>query len=209
MVLITISKKKLQILLQGLKPHSVPDIKLEQYPLDANTTAEIIYIAGFLNNDIVDKKIIDLGCGNGQLGLAASLFGAKQVIGIEIDPAAIAVAKENQEILGVENIEFMLKDIHDIAITGDTVLQNPPFGVQVRGKDMEFLKKAFQIAPVIYSLHKRSIKNRQFIMQVIERASRSVRGIFELDFNIPHLYEFHAKKSKKVQADLWRITTSS
>ena len=34
------------------------------------------------------------------------------------------------------------------------MLQNPPFGVQKRGADRKFLKKALTTADTVYSLHK-------------------------------------------------------
>src|ERR1700726_3264794 len=42
-----------------------------------------------------DWKMVDLGTGSGILALAASRFGAKQVIGIDLDPIAISTAKAN------------------------------------------------------------------------------------------------------------------
>jgi len=42
-----------------------------------------------------DDKILDIGCGSGILSIAAALLGAREVVGIEIDPIAVEVAKEN------------------------------------------------------------------------------------------------------------------
>lgn len=49
-------------------------------------------------------KVLDVGCGSGVLGIAAALFGAKQVISLDIDPIAIAVTTENATINGVSGI---------------------------------------------------------------------------------------------------------
>lgn len=51
---------------------------------------------------IEGKKIVDVGSGSGVLSLAASLMGAESVVGIEIDAAAIAHAKENAQLNGLE-----------------------------------------------------------------------------------------------------------
>lgn len=39
--------------------------------------------------------VLDIGCGSGILSIAAALLGAREVVGIEIDPLAVEVSKEN------------------------------------------------------------------------------------------------------------------
>lgn len=194
--------------IQGLKRHPSPDVYLEQYPLDASATAEIIFIAGLMNDDIIGKKIIDLGCGTGQLGLAAALFGAREVIGIDIDPVAISIANENKQTLGIESVTFLQADIRDLNEKCDSVLQNPPFGVQIRGQDVEFLKAAFKFGTVIYSLHKRGPKNRKYLKRLIADHAHTIESIHEIEIVIPHLYHFHKKEKRIVQVDLWKIVKS-
>lgn len=43
-------------------------------------------------------QIMDVGCGSGILAISAALLGSKHVLGIEIDPDAVRVAKENLEL---------------------------------------------------------------------------------------------------------------
>ncbi|MFT6194491.1 MAG: ribosomal protein L11 methyltransferase [Cognaticolwellia sp.] len=45
--------------------------------------------------DLVGKTVVDFGCGSGILSLAALKLGAKQVIGIDIDPQALQASLEN------------------------------------------------------------------------------------------------------------------
>lgn len=40
-------------------------------------------------------KLLDVGCGSGILSIAGALFGASDVLGIDIDPEAVEVADEN------------------------------------------------------------------------------------------------------------------
>lgn len=42
-----------------------------------------------------DSTVIDVGCGTGVLAMCASLLGAKDVCAIDLDPAAVTVAKKN------------------------------------------------------------------------------------------------------------------
>ena len=51
--------------------------------------------------DLTGKKVLDVGCGSGILGLCALLLGAKQAELVDIDVQATDVAKHNAEINGL------------------------------------------------------------------------------------------------------------
>jgi ribosomal protein L11 methyltransferase len=55
-------------------------------------------------------SMIDLGTGSGILALAARCFGAKRAIGIDNDPTAVSVAKENARLNKIDNVEFRIAD---------------------------------------------------------------------------------------------------
>lgn len=46
---------------------------------------------------LTDKDIIDYGCGSGILGIGAILLGAKQVLGVDIDPQALLATQDNAQ----------------------------------------------------------------------------------------------------------------
>ena len=48
-------------------------------------------------NKPVDMTVIDYGCGSGILAIAALKLGAKRVIGVDIDPQALAASRRNAE----------------------------------------------------------------------------------------------------------------
>lgn len=52
--------------------------------------------------DVADKTVLDVGCGSGILAIAAKLLGAKSVYGCDIDSNAIAAARGNADMNGVE-----------------------------------------------------------------------------------------------------------
>ena len=56
-------------------------------------------------------SLADLGTGSGILALAAKRFGAGHVIGIDIDPRAIAIAEANARLNKIENVDFRLADL--------------------------------------------------------------------------------------------------
>jgi ubiquinone/menaquinone biosynthesis C-methylase UbiE len=51
------------------------------------------------------KRVLDLGCGDGRLGLGVAPY-AKSVDGIDPDSDAIATAKRNARKAGVRNVRF-------------------------------------------------------------------------------------------------------
>jgi len=57
-------------------------------------------------------SVADLGTGSGILALAAERFGAGRVVGIDIDPKAISVAKTNARLNKIDNVDFKLGDLH-------------------------------------------------------------------------------------------------
>ena len=56
-------------------------------------------------------SIADLGTGSGILALAAAHFGAKRVIGIDVDPTAIATAKGNARLNRIGHADFQIADV--------------------------------------------------------------------------------------------------
>ena len=199
-----IGQKQIEIILSKLIPYSNPKIKLEEYSLDSKSAAKILHIAGMIYHDIKNKQVIDLGCGTGILAIGAALIGAQDVVGIDIDQESVYIAKQNAKKIGVE-VDYLVGDINLISSSFDTTLMNPPFGSWNRGLDLIFLIKALQISKIIYSLHKRSNKSRNYLSRKIVLLGGKIDKIFELGIIIPHLYSFHRKRRYHVQADLYRI----
>lgn len=74
--------------------------------------------------DFVGKTVVDFGCGSGILAVAALKLGAKQVIGIDIDPQALIASVDNAKRNGVEdNLEVYLPE-HQPEFQADFVLAN-------------------------------------------------------------------------------------
>jgi len=200
-----ITRKNLEITLEKLDVHPSPKPSLEQYPIDARSAANILFFAGFTNNDIYNKAVLDLGCGTGRLAIGASILGAKKVVGVDIDPIALEIAQVNAEKVGCINVEWIEQDISQCSEKADVILQNPPFGVQNRGSDIKFLRKAIELGDIIYSLHKSGEKNRRFLKKNIHELGGKIDCLIEMEITIPHQFKFHTKNFYKVRTDLWRI----
>jgi ribosomal protein L11 methyltransferase len=71
-------------------------------------------------------SLADLGTGSGILALAAKRFGAGRVIGIDIDPQAISIAKANAHLNKIDHVDFHLDDLRKWKPTGarDVVAAN-------------------------------------------------------------------------------------
>ena len=141
------SKIRLELFLSKIAPQPTPQAHLEQYTISQSIAATILYIAAYANNAHVSgKNVLDLGCGTGRLALGASYLGAKNVVGIDVDKLAIKTAVENSLKAGLaENVQWIIGDIKSIVGKFDTVLQNPPFGVQTREADRAFIVKALEV----------------------------------------------------------------
>lgn len=75
-------------------------------------------------------KVLDLGCGYGVVGIvAAKLIGAERVVMLDNDPAAVALAKRNTCLNGVDGVSVVLSDgFRELGETGFTlILSNPPY----------------------------------------------------------------------------------
>jgi putative methylase len=197
----TISKRQLEIQLGKLKILETPKLGLEQYPVSSDVAAELLYMAGFEHRDL-QGETIDLGTGTGRLAIGAALMGSKKVVGVDIDETAIAQARENAVVAGVQ-VEWLVSDIDAIQGKYDTVIMNPPYGTRSPHLDVRFLERAFELAPVSYSIHKSSTRN--YLWAVIAKKNRKVDAVRSMSLNIPHLFSFHRKKWDNVNVDLYRI----
>ena len=200
-------KKQLEIVLSQLAPSPGPRLRWEGYTLDAETAAEMAHIAGWTNDDVDGKRVVDLGCGSGILAIAASLAGAGWVVGVDIDKEAVSVARVNAEKVGAV-VDLVVGDIRCVVSQFDTTLMNPPFGSWRRGADIQFLMKALSISSVVYSLHKRSDSARDFLRRKIPQIGGRIDQVYEMEITIRRTYEFHKKRSYLVEADLYRILGS-
>lgn len=197
-------KKQLEIVLSRLAPSPEPRLMWEGYTLDAESAAQMAHIAGWANDDIRSNKVVDLGCGSGILAIAASLLGARWVVGVDIDRQAVRVAKVNADEVGA-SVNLVVGDIESIAGCFDTTLMNPPFGSWRRGADIQFLKRALAISDVIYSLHKRSDSVRDFLRRKIPQMGGQIAKVYEMEIAISRTYDFHKKRRYSVKVDLYRI----
>jgi SAM-dependent methyltransferase len=88
-------------------------------PTSPETVAAMLKLAGVTKNDLV----IDLGCGDGRIVIAAAKEYGAHGIGVDIDPDRIKEANQNARKEGVTNlVEFRQGDLFDADIRKATVV---------------------------------------------------------------------------------------
>ncbi len=197
------SKGQLEVQLGKLKTLQTPNLRLEQYPVSPEVAGELLYLSGFEHNDL-DGRVIDLGTGTGRLAIGATLMGSREVVGVDVDERALALSRENAETVNA-NVEWLLSDIREVHGRFDVVVMNPPYGTRTSHADAMFLEKAFQLAPVVYSIHKAS--TREFLLRFVKNHDWRVEEARNMSMKIPHLFSFHSKKWQSVDVDLYRIVS--
>jgi putative methylase len=219
-----IRKLDLERFLSQVASQPNPKVHLEQYTVSEQIAANMLYVAAYVNDDIVGKVVLDLGCGTGRLALGALFMGAKDVVGVDIDRLAIQTAKENSKnICLADAVQWVLGDLSAVGGRFNTVLQNPPFGVQTREADRAFLVKALEVSNCVYSLHShpevdsrliKQLKGSQGFLQVpaspflekfIAKQGGSVKAVYALLMTIPRMFDFHTKLKHDFVIDMYVI----
>ena len=219
-----VRKLDLELFLSKIAPQHTPQAHLEQYTISPSIASNILYIAAYANCEVTGKTVLDLGCGTGRLAIGASYLGAETVVGIDIDHLAIKTAVENTLITDqVGKVQWIMGDINSIVGKFDTVLQNPPFGVQTREADRAFLAKALEVGDSVYSLHNHSVTDRQLIKQLkasngflevspspflekfVSQHNGIVKCVYAMLMTIPKMFDFHTKLKHDFVVDLYVI----
>lgn len=193
--------RKLEISLEGLAKPSDPDPRLEQYTTPADVAADMLWTA-LSFGDIQGKRVADLGCGNGILGIGAALLGAASVSCFDSDPKMVSLAKANAEASRAQ-VDIACSDVSSVSGDFDTVVQNPPFGAQNPGADRPFLKAAMRLSDFAYSLH--MAETTDFVLKFCTSQKAEVQHIKNYKFKIPFMFEFHRKPAEYVDVSLLRI----
>ena len=81
------------------------------------------------DNQIPTPKILDLGTGSGAIGLAlAKNIPSSQVTCVDISPDALAIAKKNAALLGLNTIQFHQGSwLNGLTDQFDVIVSNPPY----------------------------------------------------------------------------------
>lgn len=197
-------KRQLAKILSGLECFKNPKVELEQYVTPGDVAAELLWNA-FLNGDVAEKTVGDLGTGTGVLAIGVVLLGAKKVYGVDCDSDALKVAERNAANLSLNEVVFIQGDVSFFGYRVDTVVMNPPFGCQNKYADRPFLEKACEVADVVYSIGLARDDVRRFVEEFVKKKGFQMERLETLSFEIPQQFRFHEKRLERVVVDLCRF----
>lgn len=220
-----VRKLDLERMLSTVKPHPTPRPDLEQYTITTDAAATMLYIAAYVYDGIVGKTVLDLGCGTGRLAIGAAFLGAKQVVGADVDRTAVKVAVRGCSEAGLrDRVQWVVADVDAVRGRFDTVVQNPPYGVQKRGADRKFLEKALETGGMVFSLHKSLHEGKAFIdklkadsegvaqvdpspflQELIRKHGGEIRAVYAMVMSVPRMFGFHTKRRHEFVADLYVV----
>jgi putative methylase len=186
-----------------------PTAALEQYPTPADLAAHLLHLAD-LRGDLGGRRVVDLGAGTGVLALGAALRGAMRVVGLEIDPDALATARENRaRIDPAAPVAWVRADATRPPLAAvpaaTTVVTNPPFGAQDgnAGADRAFLATAADLAAVSYSVHNEG--SRSFVEAFAADEGGRVTEAYAATLSVERQFEFHGRDRAELPVEIYRI----
>jgi putative methylase len=196
--------RHLEMLLEKVGGFTDPKVEKEQYPTPAPLAARLLYHA-FMNGDIKDREVADLGCGTGILSIGAGLLGASGVTGIDIDEKALITAKKNAETLCVTP-RFIKAEITSSCIlpdSYDTIVMNPPFGAQQRYADRAFIDCALRSCNETYTI---ANSGSLAFFRSYTRDRAVIREVTEGVLPLRHSFHFHRKDVQNISVEIIHLS---
>ncbi len=201
--------RRLAIALSKLPVHPQQSPDLEQYVTEGDFAAK--WISAIIQAGDLDEtsSVVDLGAGNGILGIGCTLAtGAKSTL-IEIDAEACEAARKGVSEHELEELcEVIQSDLPPLKtfskIPCDLIIMNPPWGFQTSRADRPFLDLAFSSrARVIHLLHSAKATHPQAMAR---DAGWESEVFLQGTFRLPATYGFHDKRMSETPVICWRFT---
>jgi len=128
-----------------------PDLDVPYVQTKEAVVAEMINLAGVGSGD----RVVDLGCGDGRIVIAAAEKGARGV-GVDLDPDRIQESRNNAKRAGVDGrVSFVQGNLFDADLSGATVVTLyllPSVNLQLRPKLLRELSPGTRIVSHDFSM---------------------------------------------------------
>jgi 16S rRNA (guanine1207-N2)-methyltransferase len=164
---------------ETLAIHSLPGI----FSFDRVDEGTGLLLAQLAPDRLLNKRVLDFGCGYGLIGMAAARLGAAWVDLIDVDLTAVTAARENLSRNGITNAQVYPSDVLEAVNSEhyDLILTNPPFHA---GKQVEY-----GMAQTLIS-HARQVLDRNGrLVLVANRFIRYDRLMMDIFGNVERLAE--------------------
>lgn len=202
-------QRQLAMQLSSLPPHPMQNVALEQYSTDGDLAAR--WIAEIVASGDIDSttRTLDLGAGNGILGLGLVLAGAAHTTLLDVDAKALQAAAEGADRLGLaDQIEIIQEDVQNWQpwppeIDVDLIVMNPPWGTQTPRADRIFLEVAF--ASTVEVIHLMHSKRAEHPLAMARDAGWGGELLFEDVFRLPATYVHHSQRAGKTDISCYRF----
>ncbi|MBK9194561.1 MAG: peptide chain release factor N(5)-glutamine methyltransferase [Flavobacteriales bacterium] len=118
-------------------------------------TEELVELIRARNSTASPRSIIDFGTGSGCIALSMKrAFPTTRVVGTDISGSALAVAKENGVLNGLD-VEWVLADVldrgsHLIGAPVDIIVSNPPYVPQAEASTLTTNVREFEPASALF-----------------------------------------------------------
>lgn len=106
----------------GYQQYEYDCTKKEIIPSGQNSIIKFDILNYFLKVNIKDATLLDIGSNNGLFVYLASLYGAKQATGYDIDEDYVKTSREVNKVFGYNNIKFDKKNFENIEEKFDYVI---------------------------------------------------------------------------------------
>tara|TARA_B100001564_G_C20547973_1_gene627594 strand:+ start:351 stop:989 length:639 start_codon:yes stop_codon:yes gene_type:complete len=199
----------LAIELSKLSPHPQQAVELEQYATEGDLAA--FFVLAIDQLDIINgKNIVDLGAGNGILGIGCGILGAKNVTLIEGDSKVCEITKQNTSAI-IEKYATNFTTINCMIgvdevpenLPCDIVIMNPPWGFQSSKADRPLLEYGFKLEPSsLYVIHS---ANATHLEQLGKANGYDCEIVFESNFRLPPKYMHQSRKMGETEIKCWRF----
>ena len=200
--------KHLAMALSKLTPHPCADVTLEQYATEGDLAAYWMLAVDQLDR-LEGRRVVDLGAGNGILGIAALMLGAEHVVFVEVDDDAETVLQRNIDGLDdalakratVVKAHIGADDV--VLERPDIIVMNPPWGVQRAKADRPFLELAFASgASAVHVLHS---DHAVHLEAMAKEAGWDAEVVLRTTFRLPPTYAHHGQRQGATDVKCWRF----
>lgn len=204
--------RRLAMTLSGLPAHPLASVELEQYSTPGDVAARWLFEILRAGDLGAATRVVDLGAGNGVLGIGAALLGAARVVLVEADEEACATARDAVAGIEVEDVvEVRCTSVDDdwadewpSDMDVDLVIMNPPWGVQTPRADRPFLEAA--LASPADHIHLLHAADATHPAAMATDAGWETEVLLETEFRIPAAYSHHTKRAVNTLVRCWRFS---